>query len=55
MPDLKGFSVRKALRILQPLALKIKIVGSGRIVAQLPQPGLKIGKGACVLTLQSDN
>ncbi|MEN8142289.1 MAG: penicillin-binding transpeptidase domain-containing protein [Thermodesulfobacteriota bacterium] len=55
MPDLKGLSVRKALRILQPFDLKVKVVGSGRIVAQLPQPGLNIGKGECVLTLQSDN
>ena len=54
MPDLKGLSLRKALRSLQPLGLKVKVVGYGRVVAQLPQPNSNIGQDECVLTLQSD-
>jgi cell division protein FtsI (penicillin-binding protein 3) len=56
MPDLRGLSIRKALRNLEDMGLKLKIVGSGRVVAQLPPVGSHINAGSeCVLTLQSDN
>lgn len=39
MPDLRGESLRKSLRILQGVYLKISIRGTGRVVAQKPAPG----------------
>lgn len=55
MPDLRGLSLRKALRNLQQSGLKIKIVGSGRVVAQEPRAGRSFTGGECLLTLQADN
>jgi cell division protein FtsI (penicillin-binding protein 3) len=56
MPDLRGLSLRKALRDLAALELQLKVVGSGRVVAQLPPVGSQVNEGSeCVLTLQSDN
>jgi cell division protein FtsI (penicillin-binding protein 3) len=56
MPDLRGLSLRKALRNLAALELQLKVVGSGRVVAQLPPVGSQVNEGSeCVLTLQSDN
>ena len=44
------------LQSLEDMDLKLKIVGSGRVVAQLPPVGSHINAGSeCVLTLQSDN
>lgn len=39
MPDLLGMSLRRALRLLQPLEAEIRVLGSGRVVAQEPPPG----------------
>ena len=55
MPDLRGLSLRKALRNLQQFGLKVKIAGSGRVVDQEPKAGLRFSGGECLLTLQVDN
>jgi cell division protein FtsI (penicillin-binding protein 3) len=54
MPALMGLSLRKALRSLQPFGLRVKVVGSGRVVAQEPQSGLRISAPECLLTLRAD-
>lgn len=52
MPRLTGLSLRKGLRRLSRHNLRIRIEGSGRIVAQNPQPGRPLNNaGECVLTL----
>jgi cell division protein FtsI (penicillin-binding protein 3) len=38
MPDVKGFSLRKALQVLQQTGLRFKVVGSGQVVEQQPLP-----------------
>jgi cell division protein FtsI (penicillin-binding protein 3) len=38
MPDVKGFSLRKALQVLQQTGLRFKVVGSGQVVEQQPHP-----------------
>lgn len=38
MPDVKGFSLRKALQVLQQTGLRFKVVGSGQVVDQQPHP-----------------
>lgn len=55
MPDLKGLSLRKALRRLQRTDIKVRSSGSGRIVSQTPKAGEKLVKGAIVsLVLKMD-
>lgn len=49
MPDLKGMSLRKALRQLQPLGVKVSINGSGMVTGQQPAAGVKIKDRGCVL------
>jgi cell division protein FtsI (penicillin-binding protein 3) len=53
MPDLTNMSLRKALRLLQDKKVKVRIQGSGRVVAQNPAPGRPLGGvKACLLTLK---
>jgi hypothetical protein len=55
MPNLKGLSIRKSLRLLQRAGLSITVKGTGRIVSQSPKAGKAIQKGEhCVLTLKTD-
>ncbi len=55
MPDLKGMSLRKALRTLGQADVKIRIVGAGKVTGQEPKPGeLLARKGECVLVLQKE-
>ena len=42
MPDVKGFSLRKALQVLQPTGLRFKVVGSGQVVEQQPLPATSL-------------
>ncbi len=52
MPDLKGQSLRKSLRLLQGVSLKISIRGTGKIVSQKPAPGTPLkGISECMLIL----
>ena len=54
MPDVKGYSLRKALQILQPYGLLIKVVGSGRVVEQQPAAGAELTGADCGLELRMD-
>ena len=55
MPDLSGMSLRRALRLLQDQKVKIRIVGTGRVVAQSPSAGKPLdGVKECLLTLKKD-
>ncbi|MFP4465575.1 MAG: penicillin-binding transpeptidase domain-containing protein [Candidatus Goldiibacteriota bacterium] len=46
MPDLKGMSIRKTLRIMEEMGLKVKVQGSGFAVRQKPGPGVAVAKGS---------
>ena len=55
MPDLVGMSLRRALRLLQDDKVKIRIQGTGRVVAQNPSAGTPLdGVKECLLTLKKD-
>ncbi|MDF1577878.1 MAG: penicillin-binding transpeptidase domain-containing protein [Desulfobulbales bacterium] len=54
MPDLQGLSLRKGLRVLQPFGVRVKVVGSGRIVDQEPAAGVIFDAGECRLSLRTD-
>ena len=54
MPQVTGLSLRKGLQRISPYHLKVRVKGSGRIVAQTPAPGESLAEtGACELILQS--
>jgi hypothetical protein len=53
MPDLRGASAREAAIAAARRGLVVELRGSGRVVAQLPEPGTEIEPGSsCVLTLE---
>jgi len=55
MPNLVGLSLRKGLRQLQGVPVRLRIIGTGKIVAQSPKPGEMLTKNTeCVLTLQKE-
>ncbi|MBW6520423.1 MAG: PASTA domain-containing protein [Desulfoarculaceae bacterium] len=55
MPDLSGLSLRRALRLLQDKKVKVRIQGSGRVVAQNPVAGTPLaGVKECLLILKKD-
>ena len=45
MPDFSGMSYRQVMQMMQKSGLNIKLKGSGRVVAQSPQPGKSIRFG----------
>jgi cell division protein FtsI (penicillin-binding protein 3) len=52
MPDLRGRSAREAAIVAARRGLIVELHGSGRVVAQFPEPGTEIEAGnPCVLTL----
>lgn len=52
MPALRGLSLRKALRKMDPYKMKVNITGRGRVVAQYPLAGSPLhGANECALTL----
>jgi cell division protein FtsI (penicillin-binding protein 3) len=52
MPLVKGMSLRKGLQQLKPYKMKVRVNGSGRIIAQYPLPGQPLaGVDECLLTL----
>ncbi len=54
MPSVKGMSLRKGLQQLKQHKMKVRVNGSGRIVAQYPLPGQPLaGVDECILTLDS--
>jgi cell division protein FtsI (penicillin-binding protein 3) len=53
MPDLKGLSLRKSLRLLQGLSIELHIQGTGRVIDQKPRPGTSFkGITECILILE---
>jgi len=45
MPEIRGFSMRKAMTSLRQAGLKYKIQGSGKVAWQSPKPGTILNKG----------
>jgi len=53
VPDLRGFTLRQALRELEGLPVQIQVAGTGVVAAQSPEPGALIkGQGAVRLQLE---
>lgn len=42
MPDVRGYSLRRALRSLSGLKVKLVISGAGRVKSQQPRPGVRL-------------
>lgn len=54
MPQVRGMSLRKAIQQMDKFKIRVRINGTGRIVAQYPQAGQSLlGVEECILTLQS--
>ena len=54
MPQMRGMSLRKGLQQIDKYKMKVRINGSGRIVAQYPLPGQSLlGVDECILTLDT--
>jgi cell division protein FtsI (penicillin-binding protein 3) len=52
MPDLRGLPAREAALIAARRGLIVELQGSGRVVAQLPEPGTEVETGlSCLLRL----
>ena len=53
MPELKGYSMKKAIAELNESKLKVKISGSGAVIWQTPKPGKLVLQGStCKIELQ---
>ncbi len=54
MPGLRGLSLRKALQRIDPYRMRVRINGSGTVVAQYPLPGTTLlgTQHECILTLE---
>lgn len=53
MPEVRGFSMRKAMTVLRQAGLKIQIQGSGKVIWQSPKPGSILNKGSkCIVGLK---
>jgi len=53
MPEIRGFSMRKAMTTLRNHGLKIKMNGSGKVVWQSPKPGKIVNKGStCIVGMK---
>lgn len=46
MPDLRGYSKRSLLPLLERKDIEVVILGDGYVVSQTPEPGTKIGAGS---------
>jgi cell division protein FtsI (penicillin-binding protein 3) len=54
MPDLTGLSMRNALSRMEGKGLIIKVSGNGKVVEQIPRPGIVVEKGdICYLKFQT--
>lgn len=54
MPQMRGMSLRKGLQQIDRYRMKVRVNGSGRIVAQYPLPGQPLlGVNECILTLDT--
>ena len=53
VPEVRGFSMRKAMRTIKDHNLKYKIKGSGKVEWQSPKPGEIVKKGTlCIISLK---
>ncbi|MBH09290.1 MAG: hypothetical protein CMG74_02870 [Candidatus Marinimicrobia bacterium] len=53
MPDVRGYSMRKAMTTLRDHGIKFKIEGSGQVLWQSPRPGTILNnKNSCVIHLK---
>jgi len=48
MPDLKGMSFRSCIKVMSSIGLEYKISGSGKVMAQNPEPGLEISRNQLI-------
>ena len=54
MPQMRGMSLRRGLQQIDRYKMKIRVNGSGRIIAQYPLPGQSLlGVDECILTLDA--
>lgn len=54
MPQMRGMSLRKGLQQLGPLNVKVRVNGTGQIVAQYPPAGQPLaGIDECIITLKT--
>jgi beta-lactam-binding protein with PASTA domain len=42
MPEVKGMSLRKCVKILSSMGIEYKINGSGKVTSQSPEAGAKL-------------
>jgi cell division protein FtsI (penicillin-binding protein 3) len=48
MPELRGLSLRAAMRAMNGCDCEVQTAGSGYVVTQQPEPGVPVGEGAMV-------
>ena len=52
MPDFRGFSLRKALKMARRANVRVQLQGSGRVMDQSIKPGARVDRDAvCLITL----
>ncbi len=49
MPDLRGMSVRKCIKIMSTLGVDYKVNGSGKVSVQVPEAGTQLVKNQTVI------
>ena len=49
LPDLKGMSIRKCIKILSSMDIKFEITGSGKVTEQFPSAGAEVTQNQTVL------
>jgi cell division protein FtsI/penicillin-binding protein 2 len=49
MPDLRGMSVRKCIKIMSTLGVDYKVNGSGKVSVQVPEAGTQLAKNQTVI------
>lgn len=49
MPDLRGMSVRKCIKVMSTLGIDYKVNGCGKVTAQVPEAGTQLAKNQQVI------
>ena len=53
VPDVRGKSLKKAIKIISNAGLNIKVEGSGQVISQSPKPGTVLRhKDICLVQLK---
>ena len=53
VPDVRGKSLKKAIKIISNAGLNIKVEGSGQVISQNPRPGTVLRhKEICLVQLK---